>query len=99
MLRAGTDTTKEAFEAEQANYYAMRDFNHESRIKDWKRANEIQDYRYLSDLKQFEKSLTISGQQLDINADATDVALESEKLLTMKLLSSNSSNTEILLMS
>ncbi len=57
----------------------MRDFNHESRIKDWKRANEIQDYRYLSELKQFEKSLTISGQQLDINADATDVALESEK--------------------
>ena len=70
---------EEAFEAEQANYYAMRDFNHESRIKDWKRANEIQDYRYLSELKQFEKSLTISGQQLDINADATDVALESEK--------------------
>jgi len=79
IANSRNEHNEKVFEAEQANYYAMRDFNHESRIKDWKRANEIQDYKYLSALKQYEKNLTISGQQLDINADATDVALESEK--------------------
>jgi hypothetical protein len=65
--------------ADKANYYAMREFNHETQLKDWQRGNEIQDYKYLQSLKQFEKSLTIGSQQLDLNSQAEQLAIESEE--------------------
>jgi len=65
--------------ADKANYYAMRDFNYETQLKDWQRGKEIQDYKYLQSLKQFEKSLTIGSQQFDYNAQAEQLGIESEQ--------------------
>jgi len=65
--------------ADKANYYAMRDFNYDTQVKDWQRGNEIQDYRYLQSLKEFEKSLTIGSQQRDFNAQAEQLGIESEQ--------------------
>lgn len=66
-------------EADRANYYAMRDYNYTVQLKDWQRGAEIQDYNYLQSLKQFQKNLTISGQQLSLNAVAEQEAIASEQ--------------------
>lgn len=65
--------------ADKANYYAMRDFNYETQIQDWKRGKEIQDYNYLQSLKQYEKSLSIGTQQFDSNAQAEQLGIESQQ--------------------
>ena len=70
---------KKLDEADRANYYAMRDYNAEVQIKDWQRGAEIQDYNYLQALKQFEKNLSITSQQMDLNAQGETQAIESEQ--------------------
>jgi len=69
---------KKLDEADRANYYAMRDYNYDVQLRDWQRGKEIQDYNYLQSLKQFQKSLTISGQQFDLNSIGAQQSLESE---------------------
>jgi hypothetical protein len=77
------DSTNEynekVFETDQENYYAMRDFNYETQLQNWKRGNEIQDYQYLQSLKEYEKSLTIGKAQLGLNAQAAELAFDSEQ--------------------
>lgn len=65
--------------ADRANYYAMRDYNAEVQLKDWQRGAEIQDYNYLQSLKQYQKNLTISSQQLDLNSIGEQQAIQSEQ--------------------
>ena len=65
--------------ADRANYYAMRDYNEETQLKDWQRGREIQDYNYLQALKQLEKNLSITSQQMDLNAQGEAQAIESEQ--------------------
>ena len=57
----------------------MRDYNAEVQLKDWQRGAEIQDYNYLQSLKQYQKNLTISNQQLDLNSIGEQQALQSEQ--------------------
>ena len=66
-------------QADKANYYAMRDYSHETSMKNWKRGKEIQDFKYLNELKQFEKSNAIGNQQLGLNAEGMAVGIESEQ--------------------
>jgi hypothetical protein len=65
--------------ADKANYYAMRDFNHESAIKIWERNAEIQDFQYLSTLKEWQKSTAIGNAQLGLNAQAASQGIQAEQ--------------------
>lgn len=65
--------------ADKANYYAMRDFNHESAIKIWERNAEIQDFQYLSALKEWQKSTAIGNAQLGLNAQGASLGVQAEQ--------------------
>ena len=65
--------------ADKANYQAMRDFTHESNVRNWERGKEIQDYQYASQLNQYYKSQSIGQQQLRLNEQARDIAVEGER--------------------
>ena len=65
--------------ADVANYELMREYSHEESLKNWQRSGEIQDYKYLQTLKQYEKSIDISRNQLNLNTTASDQAIQSEE--------------------
>ena len=65
--------------ADRENYHIMRDFSHESNMRNWERGKEIQDFQYLSQLKQFQKSTAIGNAQLGLNADAERLGIEGEQ--------------------
>lgn len=65
--------------ADKANYQAMRDFTHETNIRNWERGKEIQDYQYIAQLNQYYKSQAIGQQQLRLNEQAMDIAIEGER--------------------
>ena len=65
--------------ADKANYEAMRDYSHETSIQNWQRGAEIQDYKYLQTLRQYQKSQGILSNQLDLNKQAFDQGLETQK--------------------
>ena len=65
--------------ADRENYHMMRDFSHESNMRNWQRGREIQDFQYLSQLKQFQKSTAIGNAQLGLNADAERLGIEGEQ--------------------
>ena len=66
-------------EADVANYEAMREYSHETSLKNWQRGAEIQDYQYLGKLKEYEKSIGISRDQLNLNTTSADQAIQSEE--------------------
>lgn len=66
-------------EADQANYYAMRDYSHETNMRNWQRGAEIQDFNYLNQLLQYQKSVAIGNQQLGLNAEAEALGYEAEQ--------------------
>ena len=66
--------------ADKANYFAMRDFNHETAMLQWQRSAELQDYQYLQRLKEYQKSQSIGNQQLGLNALAARQGIESEQV-------------------
>ena len=70
---------KKLDKADKANYEAMREYSHEESLKNWQRGGEIQDFQYLQTLKQYEKSIDISRNQLNLNATASDQAIQSEE--------------------
>jgi hypothetical protein len=53
--------------ADVANYEAMREYSHETSLQNWQRSGEIQDYKYLQTLKEYEKNLGITRDQLALN--------------------------------
>ena len=53
---------------QEANYHAMRDFNHKVAMQNWRRGKEIQDYEYDAAMKQYEKSQAIGAAQLGLNS-------------------------------
>jgi hypothetical protein len=64
--------------ADKANYYAMRDFNHKTAMDQWQRSAELQDFQYLNNLKQYQKSNAIGNKQLGLNAQAEVQGIEAE---------------------
>jgi hypothetical protein len=70
---------KKLDEADKANYQAMRDFTHETNVRNWERGKEIQDYQYTAQLNQYYKSQAIGQQQLRLNEQARDIAIEGER--------------------
>ena len=64
---------------QEANYFAMRDFNQKVALENWERGKEIQDYEFDSAMKQFEKSQAIGSAQLGLNSQDAALAIESER--------------------
>lgn len=64
--------------ADKANYYAMRDYSYQTSLQNWQRGREIQDFQYLNQLKQFQKSNAIGNAQLGLNAEAEMQGFEAE---------------------
>ncbi len=65
--------------ADRENYQLMRDFSHESNMRNWQRGKEIQDFQYLSQLKQFQKSTAIGNAQIGLNAQAEALGIAGEQ--------------------
>lgn len=65
---------------QEANYHAMRDFNHDVAMANWRRGKQIQDYEYDAAMKQYEKSQAIGAAQLGLNSREAAAAIESEEL-------------------
>ena len=65
--------------ADKANYEAMREYSHETSLKNWQRSAEIQDYQYLNTLKEYQKNINITSDQLGLNQTSVDQAIVSEK--------------------
>jgi hypothetical protein len=70
---------KKAFEAEKENYYAQREFQYETAVKDWQYRNTIQDYNYLQSVRGYAKSVDNYSDQLGFNRIAAQQAYESEQ--------------------
>ena len=66
-------------EADVANYEAMREYSHETSLQNWQRSGEIQDYKYLQTLKEYEKNIGISRDQLALNVTSAGQAIQSEE--------------------
>ena len=56
--------------ADRENYENQVKFQYESQVRNWERGAEIQDFQYLSQLKQYQKSQAIGKAQLGLNAEA-----------------------------
>ena len=65
--------------ADKANYFAMREFNHETAMGQWQRSAELQDFQYLQSIKQYQKSQSIGNAQLGLNAQAQRQGIEAEQ--------------------
>ncbi len=65
--------------ADKANYYAMREYSHETNLRNWERGKEIQDFQYLQTLKQYERSAAIADAQLGLNARGEALGFEAEQ--------------------
>lgn len=64
--------------ADKENYENQYTYEWDSAIQSWQRGNEIQDFRYLQDLRAYRRSLQITEQQLDFNNLAADQAYKAE---------------------
>lgn len=71
--------------AEKANYYAMREYSHQTNLQNWQRGKEIQDFQYLQQLKQYQKSTAIGNAQLGLNAKAAALGYEAEQAAIQEL--------------
>ena len=71
---------KKVDENTEANYHAMRDFNHKVAMQNWERGKEIHDYEFDSAMKQYEKSQEIGNAQLGLNTKEAAASVASEQL-------------------
>ena len=70
---------KAVFDAQVKDYKAMRDYSIKESIKNWERGAEIQDFQYLNQLKQWQKSTAIGNAQLGLNAQAAVQGIQAEQ--------------------
>ena len=58
---------KKIFQADKANYYAMREYSHNTNLRNWTYGKDIQYFEYLQSLRQFQKSTVIGHEQYGLN--------------------------------
>jgi hypothetical protein len=63
---------------EASNRELIRDHTFKTRIEDWKRGKEVQDFQYAQALKQYQKSQTLGKQQFALNGLSAQQAITSE---------------------
>jgi len=70
---------EKVFDAQVKDYKAMRDYSIKESLKNYARGIEIQDFQYLNQLKQWQKSTAIGNAQLGLNAQAAVQGIEAEQ--------------------
>ena len=65
--------------ADKENYYAMREYSHDTNIQNWKRGKQIQKYKFAQSMREFEKNRQISSDQLGLNASAAEQSISAER--------------------
>lgn len=69
------DYEKKVFKAEKKDYFAQREFEFETALKQYDYNTEIQDYSYGQSLARYEKDLGITGAKLGYNEDAFGLSI------------------------
>jgi len=62
-----------------ANYHLMRDYSHETNIKNWHQGKKLTDFARAQTLRQFAKSNKIAQGQLNLNKQGAREAVKSQK--------------------
>jgi hypothetical protein len=79
---------KKVFEADKANYYAQREYEWNTAVKQWQYNSEIQDYQYAQTAKQYLSSVENTQQQLTYNSIAAMEAQAQEQASLAEILNS-----------
>ena len=64
---------------DQANYHLMRDYSHETNIKNWRQGKKLTDFATAQTLRVFAKSNEITQGQFDLNAQGASEAVEGQE--------------------
>ena len=65
--------------ADKKNYYAMREYSHDTNMKSWKYGRRIHNYKFAQSMREFEKNRQISSEQFDLNQTAFEKSVSAEK--------------------
>lgn len=85
------------FAADKENYYANREHDWQTTVKNWKYNQGIQDYNYLQTVKQYQGSVENTLTQLTYNSMAAMEARESEQASLVDILNEDAFQRESLL--
>ncbi len=86
-----------SFEAEKKDYFAAREFQYETAVKQWKYDTAIQDLRYVQDVKAYEASVENYGQQTMFNNVAYQASKEANQASYNEALAANAFEVETML--
>jgi len=86
--RLTNEYNKKVFEADKVNYYAQREYEWDTAIKQWQYNTDIQDYQYLQTARQYLGSVENTQQQLTYNSVAAQQAKEQEQASLAEILNS-----------
>ena len=86
--RNTNEYNKKVFAADKANYYAQREYEWDTAVKQWQYNSEIQDYQYLQTSRQYLSSVENTQQQLTYNSVAAREAQEQEQASLAEILNS-----------
>jgi len=84
--RLTNEYNKKVFEADKANYFATREYEWDTAIKQWQYNTEIQDFQYQQSAAQYLSSVENTGQQLIYNTLAGMEAKEQEQASLVEIL-------------
>lgn len=76
---------KEVFKVDKQNYYQQYNYQWGSAVQAWQRQNEIDDYKYVQDLRAYKKDLRILTDQVDFNDLAAKQAYRAEDVALTSL--------------
>jgi hypothetical protein len=79
---------KESHAAEKKDYFAAREFQWDVAVENWQYETEIQDFRYLQDVKRYKQSAENYVNQLTFNSIGAQMAYESQQAQFDELLAS-----------
>ena len=88
QARLTNEYNKKVFAADKANYYAQREYEWDTAVKQWQYNSEIQDYQYAQTARQYLSSVENTQQQLTYNSVAAREAQEQEQASLAEILNS-----------
>jgi len=88
QARLTNEYNKRVFAADKANYYAQREYEWDTAVKQWQYNSEIQDYQYAQTARQYLSSVENTQQQLTYNSVAAREAQEQEQASLAEILNS-----------
>ena len=94
QARKINEYNKRVFEADKTNYFAQREYEWDTAIKNWQYQTDIQDYQYLQTAKQYLGSVENTQQQLVYNSVAAQQAQAQEQASLTEILNSAAFQSE-----